>query len=125
MDSNSLMATYEWHFVERFPPHYLQAPRFISTFRTWIHEAALAQEGFEDRLRSAALYAMATDDPATIRRGLQCLASVGKLTDLPRLDALSRHQDEDVSRDAKTCAFEISHNSPPASGTIATSESEP
>ena len=118
MDSDPLLATYEWHFVERFPPKYLQAPQFISMFRTWIHEAALAREGFEDRLRRAALFAMATDDPDTIRRGLQCLASVGKLEDLALLDALSKHSDDNVSRDSKTCAFEIARNDPPADDAI-------
>jgi hypothetical protein len=96
-----------WHFLTRFPPTYLSAPRFIAMFRRRVDEAVEARPGFNDRLRQASLYVLDGDDWKLVRQALQCLAITGKRDELPTINALANHPDSDVARDARTCAFEI------------------
>jgi hypothetical protein len=105
----SIRTTYEWHFVERFPPTYLEAPRFIETFRGFIKTGGDGRADFEERLREASLHALTLDDPSLVRRGLQCLAIVGQVQDTPLLTRLLAHREPLIVRDAKTCLFEIEH----------------
>lgn len=104
---DEISASYEWHYLTRFPPKYLSAPRFISMLRDWIRESTAARDGFDIRLRRAALRALQADDVKLVRQALQCLAAVGLREDLEVISSLAGHEDENIARDARTCAFEI------------------
>ncbi len=106
--------TYEWHFLTRFPPTYLDAPRFVSMLREFIKESADAHIGFGKKLRETAMVAITDSDPEVIRQALQCLAHVGALEDVPALNALEQHANPLVQRDVKTCIFEIQKTSKPS-----------
>ena len=103
--------TYEWHFLTRYPPSYLNNPRLIEMFRQWVKVTADAEADFEMKLRRTAMSAIKVDDPKLIRQSLQCLAHVGSLDDLSELAVLEGHADPFVRRDVNTCIFEIRHRS--------------
>jgi hypothetical protein len=101
-----------WHFLTRYPPTFLSAPRFIAMMRAWVTDAA-ARPDFAHQLRQASRAAIEFADTTLVRQGLQCLAFTGTYDDLQAIEALTKHEDPLVAKDARTCAFEICHGSRP------------
>lgn len=101
-------STWEWHFLTKYPPRELKFPRYMDMFRRQVEQASEGRPGFEERLRQAALYAIEQEHDVTlVRQGLQCLAHVGLLPDIPAIERLEEHPDSQVARESKTCVFEI------------------
>jgi hypothetical protein len=113
-ESSEIRASYEWHFLTKHPSHYLREPFSIQLYRKWIIEETTARAEFTENLRAAALHALGDSDTMLMRQGLQALAHVGRLDDLPLLNRIIQHPNALVARDAKTCIFEIRHRPLPS-----------
>jgi hypothetical protein len=81
-------------------------PRDLDLLRQFISERAAGDSEFRARARRVALRALELNDPVLIRTGIQVLAVVGQDDDLSRIQALLRHSDSNVAKDARCCLFE-------------------
>ena len=100
-------STFVTDFLLRKMPWDLSRPRFMDAQRDQIEDYTEADASFPEQLRQAALDTLTRESSEEVRRALTALTFVGQPTDQPRLEVLTRHDDSDVCRDARTALFEI------------------
>lgn len=98
----------ERDFLLRGMPWDLSRPRFMDFQREHIGDKARSDPSFPANLRLVALESLENERPEVVRRGLVALTFVGMREDLPIVEKLAMHSDVDISRDARTCLFEMS-----------------
>jgi hypothetical protein len=104
-DADSLVVARD--FLLKGMPWDLSQPRFMDFQREHIAQKVQADPMFATKLREVALEALESDEPSVIRRGLTALAFVGTSADVPTIKSFNAHDDSDVSKDARTCLYEI------------------
>jgi len=87
----------------------MDRPFWMRLYRESVQVRADARPDFVEELRRTAIEATASDDFVWILKGIQALAVVGQPDDLLLIHSLEGHANEEVARDAKTCAFELAH----------------
>ena len=98
-------------FPLRWVTRHLVNPYFMALQRQQIEELTLADKTFPAELRLRALEAVGSRDREVVRCGLSALAFVGMAEDAAVVQALRRHANKNVARDAGTCLFEIKQRS--------------
>jgi hypothetical protein len=99
-------------FVLKGLPWDLSRPRFMDRQREQIAEKIKGEPAFAMKLRHVAMEALESDQPSVIRCGLTVLAFVGTNAELSVIERLKSHADARVSKDARTCVFEIEKHGP-------------
>lgn len=94
-------------FLFRRMPWDLSHPRFINFQREYIQDKVEAEPGFSSFLRVVALYYLENGESKLLRRCLTALAIVGVIEDIPSIERFKLHRNAEISKDAKTCIFEI------------------
>jgi hypothetical protein len=94
-------------FLLKGLPWDLSRPRFMDFQREQIREKAQGDPAFLSRLRQVALEALRRPEPEVVCRGLTALAFVGVSEDISLVNKLAAHSHPEISKYAKTCAFEI------------------
>ena len=82
--------------------------RFALDFhREMIEECVAQEDGRQEELRSAAVAAVESNDPATVVQRLAFLLVAGNKADVPFVEPLTHTRNESVQKAAKTCLFEL------------------
>ena len=85
----------------------MDRPFWMEFYANCVQDKAEGCPEFLEELRSTAIEALASDDPAWIRKGLHALAVVGERSDVSLIQKFEQHPNQLIAKDAKTCRFEL------------------